>query len=146
MSVPPPTPRPDDACRCVLLAERHAALSEGVRGLLSTVFEAVVIVADEASLIEGAARLKPAVAVVDLSLDPGAGPGWIGRLRARCPDLKLVVLSAYDEPVARELAAAAGGAFVLSRAIATDLLPAIDGVLADRPRGSASEADVPPPA
>ena len=31
--------------RCVLLADRHHGLSEGVRGLLETVFEVVVMVA-----------------------------------------------------------------------------------------------------
>ena len=43
---------------CVLLADRHHGLSEGVRGLLATAFGSVVMVADEASLIEGASRLR----------------------------------------------------------------------------------------
>ena len=53
---------------CVLLADRHHALTEGVRGLLETSFESVVMVADEVSLLEGAIRLRPDVAVVDLSV------------------------------------------------------------------------------
>jgi len=53
---------------CVLLADRHHGLTEGVRGLLETLFHTVVMVADEASLTETAARLQPEVAVVDLSL------------------------------------------------------------------------------
>ena len=56
---------------CVLLADRHHGLTEGVRGLLATAFGSVVMVADEASLIEGAGRLQPDMAIVDLSLAPG---------------------------------------------------------------------------
>ena len=55
---------------CVLLADRHHGLTEGVRGLLATAFGSVVMVADEASLIEGAGRLHPDMAIVDLSLRP----------------------------------------------------------------------------
>ena len=60
---------------CVLLADRHHDLTEGVRGLLETAFETVVMVADEASLLEGASRLRPDVAVVDLSLAGDHGLG-----------------------------------------------------------------------
>ena len=52
--------------RCVLLADAHHGLSEGVRRLLATAFEAIVMVADEVSLFEAAARLRSDLAVVDL--------------------------------------------------------------------------------
>ena len=51
--------------RCVLLADAHHGLSEGVRRLLATAFEAIVMVADEVSLFEAAARLRSDLAVVD---------------------------------------------------------------------------------
>lgn len=60
-----------EVVRCVLLADRHHGLTEGMCGLLKTAFEAVVMVADEASLLESARQLQPLVAVVDLSLTPG---------------------------------------------------------------------------
>jgi len=50
---------------CVLLADRHHALSEGVRSLLEPTFKAVIMVADEASLFESAKRLPAALAVVE---------------------------------------------------------------------------------
>ena len=40
----------DATASCVLLADRHHSLTEGVRGLLETVFSTVFMVADEASL------------------------------------------------------------------------------------------------
>lgn len=114
---------------CVLLADRHHGLTEGVRGLLATAFGTVVMVADEASLIDGAGRLLPDVAVVDLSLARGSGLGWLRTLRQQCPDLKVIVLSVHDEQCVRRAAMEAGAdAFVLKRAIATDLLRAIDEV------------------
>jgi hypothetical protein len=60
---------------CVLLADRHHGLPEGVRGLLETAFGTVVMVADEVSLLEGAGRLRPDVAVVE----PRAGADRGGR-------------------------------------------------------------------
>ena len=120
---------PEKPLSCVLLADRHHGLTEGVRGLLETTFGTVVMVADEASLLEAAVRLRPDVAVVDLSLARDSGLGWLRALRQRCPDLKVIVLSVHDEPCVRSAAMEAGAdAFVLKRAIATDLLPAIEAV------------------
>ncbi len=114
---------------CVLLADRHHGLTEGVRGLLETAFGSVVMVADEASLLEGAARLQPDVAIVDMSLAQSNGLGWLRVLRQRCPDLKVIVLSVHDEDCIRNAALEAGAdAFVLKRAIATDLLPVVDAL------------------
>jgi two-component system secretion response regulator SsrB len=124
---------PDKPLSCVLLADRHHGLTEGVRGLLETAFGSVVMVADEASLVDAASRLLPDVAVVDLSLARERGLGWLRAVRERCPDLKIVVLSVHDEQSVRRAAMDAGAdAFVLKRAIATDLLAAVEIVRGDR--------------
>ncbi len=115
------------ALSCVLLADRHHGLTEGVRGLLETAFGTVVMVADEASLLEGAGRIRPDVAIVDLSLARDRSLSWLQALRGRNPGLKVIVLSVHDEPNVRRAALEAGAdAFVLKRSIVTDLLPAID--------------------
>jgi len=117
---------------CALLAERHQGLTEGIRTLLETAFETVIMVADVASLLEGAGRLRPDVAIVDLSLARDGGLGWLGAMRQRCPGLKVIVLSVHDEQVVRTAALKAGAhALVLKRAIATDLLPAVAAVRGD---------------
>jgi DNA-binding NarL/FixJ family response regulator len=119
-----------EVVKCVLLADRHHGLTEGVCGLLKTAFDTVVMVDDEASLLESARRLQPMVAVVDLSLAPGGSLRWVKQLRLFCPKLKLILLSIYDEPSVSRLAMEAGAdGFVLKRAIASDLLPAVDAVL-----------------
>jgi len=114
---------------CVLLADRHHGLTEGGRGLLATAFGTVVMVADEESLLEGADRIRPEVAIVDISLGQGRGVGWLRELRRRCPGVKVIVISVHDEESVRRAAMDAGAdAFVLKRAIATDLLDAVEAV------------------
>jgi len=116
---------------CVLLADCHHGLSESIRGLLETSFSSVFLVADETSLIEGAGLLRPAVVVVDLSLAAGDVLGLMRELRARAPGAKVLLLSVHDEPsVLRSAVAAGADGIVLKRAIATDLLPAVDAILA----------------
>jgi len=120
---------PDRTAGCVLLADRHHALTEGVRGLLETEFGTVVMVADKTSLLQAASCLHPEVAVVDLSLAQDGGLDWLRALRAQSGDLKIVVLSVHDEQSVQEAAMAAGAdGFVLKLTIGTDLLPAVDEV------------------
>jgi DNA-binding NarL/FixJ family response regulator len=121
---------------CVLLADQHHGLIEGVRGLLAAMFEAVVMVADESSLMESTERLAPKVAVVALGLAGGNGENGFGlmrRMRQRFPKLKVILLSVHDEPtVARAAIEAGADGFVVKRSIASELLPAVEAVLAGR--------------
>ncbi|MEE4275575.1 MAG: response regulator transcription factor [Thermoleophilia bacterium] len=129
-----------EAPSCVLLADRHHGLTEGVRGLLETAFGTVVMVADEDSLLEGAGRLRPDVAIVDLSLAHEQSLDWLRALRERAPGLKVIVLSVHDEPSVRRAAMKAGAdAFVLKRAIATDLLPAVELVRGGGREGASAD-------
>ena len=118
---------------CVLLGERHHALSEGVRGLLETTFSEVFMVADQTSLLKGAQSLHPALVVIDVSLAQGDIAHLLHSIRDSAPAAKVLLLSVYDEPTVAETAFAAGAdGLVLKRAIGTDLLPAVDAVLAGR--------------
>jgi DNA-binding NarL/FixJ family response regulator len=118
---------------CVLLADRHHGLRDSVRGLLETEFETVFMVADEASLVEGAGRLRPTVVVLDLSLSAGGLGGLLGRIAERSPGSKVLMLTVHDEPSVADAALAAGAnAVVLKRSLATDLMPAVDALLAGK--------------
>jgi DNA-binding NarL/FixJ family response regulator len=56
--------------------------------------------------------------------------GLIRRLRLACAGLKVILLSAHDEPaVARAAMEAGAEGLVNKREIATDLLPAVEDVL-----------------
>jgi DNA-binding NarL/FixJ family response regulator len=118
---------------CVLLAGRHQGLAEGIRGLLETAFQVVVMVANETSLFESAKRLPASLAVLDASLVGKGGFRVLRQLRETAPTLKLIVISAHDQSSVGQLAFNAGAdAFVLQRAISTDLLPAVDAVRAGK--------------
>jgi len=115
---------------CVLLADRHHGLSEGVRGLLETAFETVFLVADEASLLEGVMRLQPTMVVADVALAKGDMPRMVRLLREGLPGVKVLLLSVHDEPALAQAGIDAGAnGVVLKRAIATDLLTAVEAVL-----------------
>jgi ActR/RegA family two-component response regulator len=115
---------------CVLLANAHHGLSEGVRGLLSTALKAVVMVADEVSLFESARRLQSELAVVDLALARGNALDLVRRLRSDFPTMRVIVVGVHDGPSVSRLVLAAGAdGYVVKRAIATDLLLATDAVL-----------------
>jgi DNA-binding NarL/FixJ family response regulator len=102
----------------------------GVHSLLDALFEMVLMVADERSLLEAATTFKPDLVVVDLSL-PGEGEANIAsRLMRSHPGLRLIVLSVHDEPmVAGHMLSAGVAGFVLKRAAAVDLVPAVEEVL-----------------
>jgi DNA-binding NarL/FixJ family response regulator len=114
----------------VILADSHQNMLEGIRGLLETLFEAVVMVADKNSLFEAAEKLKPDLAVVDLSLSGNGGINIVSQIKRRFPDLKLIILSVHDEPtVVNEVMAAGAAGFVLKRSAANDLILAVEEVL-----------------
>lgn len=114
----------------VLLADSHLGMLGGVHSLLDALFETVLMVADERSLLDAVTTFKPNLVVVDLSL-PGQGEANVARrLMVSHPHLRLIVLSVHDEPtvVAQMLSAGVAG-FVLKRAAATDLVSAVREVL-----------------
>ena len=114
----------------VILADRHQNMLEGIRGLLEAMFETVVMVADKASLFDTAEKIKPDLAVVDLSL-PVSGEINIARqLKDKYPDLKIIILSVHDEKtVVSEIMLSGVSGFVLKRSAASDLIPAVEEVL-----------------
>ncbi len=136
----------------VVLADSHSPMLEGVRSLLEGRFEAVVMVADEASLLQAVEKVGPELAIVDLSFPrTHVSSGNIAAtLRERFPGLKLIMLSVHDEAmvVERMLEMDATG-YVLKGSATTDLLPAIEEVLAGgtfvspaiRPRLAERQAD-----
>ncbi len=77
--------------------------------------------------------LKPDVAVVDLALEEGSGLSLIGRLRQRCPELKILVFSVHDgaHHAAGAFAAGAHG-YITKDEGADKLVEAIHAVMSGR--------------
>lgn len=118
-------------CGRLLLADRHLGVLGGVQGLLYDLFDSVVMVADEQSLLAAASDLCPDLVIMDLSLSASQQPCLAERLLKSHLGLRLVVLSSHDEAaVADRLMAAGVAGFVVKRAVGTDLLPAVRAAIA----------------
>lgn len=114
----------------VLLADNHQTMLEGVRNLLENMFETVFMVADEASLIEAAEKLKPDLIVADLSLPVTKELNIVRRMKTAFPQIKLIILSIHDEQAAfGECIEAGASGIVLKRRAVDDLIPAVESVL-----------------
>ena len=128
---------------CVLLADRHLGLLEGLRGLLGTVFTSVASVDDVGSLLEVGRRVRPDLLVVDVGLARTGSLSWLRDLRQLCPGSAVIVLGVDDRPLVRRAVIAAGAAaYVSKRAIGTDLMPAVDALLV---RSRSAAGDEPQP-
>ena len=119
----------DEKGRCVILADGHQNVLEGIRNLLETVFDTVIMVADRQSLFEAVEKVKPDLAVVDLSLPPADKDSIAHEMKDYFPELEFIILSVHDEPtVIHEMMSAGASGFVLKQSVAVDLLDAVRSV------------------
>ena len=117
----------------VIIADSHPEMLTGVRRVLENRFGSVLMVADEMSLMDALDKIRPDLLIVDLSLPVADGVNVVPVVKRRHPGLRVIVLSVHDEPeVASEVLSAGAAGFVLKRTVATELLPAVEAVLAGR--------------
>ncbi|MBC7222310.1 response regulator transcription factor [Candidatus Bipolaricaulota bacterium] len=114
----------------VLVVDDHPVVREGLAALLSRAgFSVVGEAADAASALAIAAKTKAEVAVVDVALPGISGLELCRRLRRRFPEMRVVLLSMFDEPEWRAEAARAGAsAYILKDASAEKLLSTLQRV------------------
>jgi len=116
--------------RIVLPVDRHPALLEGIRGLLGTVFDSVIMVSDEASLVGALQRLEPDLVVVDQSFRVAQASDVVTLVKEYSSELKIIALSSYEEPeFMRHCMSSGASGYVLKRSAAKDLIKAVDEVL-----------------
>jgi DNA-binding NarL/FixJ family response regulator len=114
----------------ILIADAHLTMMAGVRLLLEDRFEASVMVADDQSLRDAVENSHFDVVISDLSIPTSSGENVARLLKRLSPELRVIVLSVYDEPaVVQECLAAGAKGFVLKRAAVNDLIPAVEAVL-----------------
>jgi signal transduction histidine kinase/DNA-binding NarL/FixJ family response regulator len=97
----------------VLLTEDQDLVRDGIRALLDSNPSLIVVgeAADGLSCVRAVRRLQPDIAIVDLMLPRMAGSEAIATIKARAPQVKVVVLTgvATAEPILAALRAGAGG-------------------------------------
>ncbi len=116
----------------VLLVDDHPILRKGLAQMINQ--EADLMVCGEAeeagSAFEAVGTLQPDVAVVDISLKTGNGIELVKNIKARYPDLPVLVLSMHDESLYAERAIRAGSLGYIMKEEATEqVLVAIRRVL-----------------
>jgi len=113
----------------VLLADRHPALVESIRDLLGTVFDSVVMVSEEKSLIETLNRFGPDLVIVDLEMPVTGVPNVVTLLNRYDPTLKFIVLSTYEGREVMEKCKSSGAmGYILKHSSAGTLLKAVKAV------------------
>ena len=82
----------------VLLVDDHPVVREGLAAMLATQkdFDVVGEASDGAQAVDMVERLGPDVVLMDLEMPRVDGPEAIRRIRARHPDARVLVLTAYD--------------------------------------------------
>jgi DNA-binding NarL/FixJ family response regulator len=119
-----------DSLTCAILANRHAALAEGLRGMLSTTFQSVFLVADSETLLDGVRRLDPGLIVLDLSFAGRDSEKMLREIREMSPSSRVLVLTVHNEIAIARLALRAGAnGVVLKRCIGSDFMQAVDALL-----------------
>jgi DNA-binding NarL/FixJ family response regulator len=119
----------------ILLADDHALLRRGARGLLQgrRGWQVVGEAANGKQAVEQAKKLKPDIAIVDISMPELDGVQTTRQIREAVPDTKVVVLTMHesDELVQNALAAGAQG-YVLKSDLTESLIKAIEDVAASK--------------
>jgi DNA-binding NarL/FixJ family response regulator len=115
----------------VILADDHAVVRKGIREFLEE--EGDIIVVAEAGDGEQATALvaehQPDVAVLDIQMPGISGIEATRRIRARFPDVRVLVLTAYDDdPYIFALLQAGASGYILKTADSSELIRAVRAV------------------
>jgi len=115
----------------VLVADDHALVREGIAAMLrlSEGIEVAGEAADGMEAIKRARELRPDVVLMDISMPTLGGLEATLELRRTDPDIKILVLTQYDdrEYIARFLKAGVSG-YLLKKAVGAELVNAIRAV------------------
>jgi DNA-binding NarL/FixJ family response regulator len=113
----------------VVLADDHTLVMEGLKALLTRHVDLVGTAEDGRTLLEVAHRLKPDVAILDISMPVLNGIEAARRLREELPRTKLIFLTMHSDSLYVDEAFRMGvSGYVLKRSAASELVEAIQAV------------------
>lgn len=115
----------------IMIVDDHALVREGIIAFLGPIDDIEVIAEASNGLeaIEKAAKFKPDIILMDIALPGLGGIEATVEIKKKDPDIKILVLSQYDDRgyVSRLLKAGVSG-YILKHAVGTDLISAIRAV------------------
>jgi len=115
----------------VLLADDHTMIAEALERLLEPGCEVVGTVRDGRALLAEAERLRPDVAVVDVSMPLLNGLDAARRLKKRVPGVRIIFLTVHEDPeLAAEALALGASGYLLKGSAASELLKAVRAAMA----------------
>ncbi len=127
----------------LLLVDDHPLVRDGVRVRLEAVphFEVVGEAGDAEAALQAARSLAPDLALMDIGMRGMNGIALTEKFAEEFPEIAVLVLSMHDNlEYVRQVIRAGARGYVLKDAPASELVEAIDAVLAGRPFYSAQLA------
>jgi DNA-binding NarL/FixJ family response regulator len=116
----------------ILIADDHSLVREGITAMLKLYDDVEVVgeASDGKEAIEKTAKIKPDIVLMDIAMPGLGGLEATLELKKRCPEVKILILSQYDdtEYVSRFLKAGVSG-YILKSAIGSELISAIRAVV-----------------
>ncbi len=115
----------------LLLVDDHVLVLDGLKARLEneTGIEVVGTANNGAQALELAASLKPDVVLMDVSMPVMNGLEALPHLRARCPDVRVLILSMHDNrQYILQLVRAGASGYVLKDVSSAELINAIETV------------------
>jgi DNA-binding NarL/FixJ family response regulator len=118
----------------VFLVDDHQLLRDGLKALIDAQQDMSVVgeAADGLAAVEGVLTARPDVVVMDISMPNLGGAEATEQIKARCPNVRVLALTAHEDPgYAQRLLKAGAAGYVLKRTAAADLVRAIHAVAAN---------------
>lgn len=117
----------------VIVADDHRLVAEGVVKILEKKYDVAAISADGRSFIEAVEKIRPDLAIVDISLPLLNGLDACRHLNKSCPEVKIIILTMHAEQhYVNEAFRVRVGGYVLKTSVADELLFAVKEVLSGR--------------
>ena len=115
----------------VVLADDHAVVRKGIREFLEAEGDIVVVAeaADGAQAVSLVVEHRPHVAVLDVQMPIMGGIEATRRIKAQCPAVRVLILTAYDDdPYIFALLHAGANGYILKTADSAELVRALRSV------------------
>ena len=117
----------------ILVVDDHEEVRKTIVRLLKRQFEVLAAMSDGPTFLEAAAKLKPDLCVLDISMPNMSGIEVAQRIKQTDSKIRIVFLTLHDDFDFRASALATGAeGFVTKARMGGDLIPAVREVLAGR--------------